>query len=188
VDPEGVDGRLGEATASPVAGDGVADWQGYRSWIERSADAAYAEFGLYQAAADRYQRLHERLGLALIVLSAVISGSLLESIGGSARDWQPVATAALSVVATVVAGVQGLIKPAERSAAFDKAAREYYAASGQAMAILFELTFTQDAKVVTNAMRRKLLELEGQHREVGVRAPRLPTRPSRRPRSADGER
>jgi hypothetical protein len=98
--------------AVPDEGD---RWTKYYAWIKAAADNNDTKYRQYLAAAAHYNRWHERLGVALVILSAIISGSLLETFGEGSDVWQKRGTALLSIIATVIAGIQGLIKPADRA-------------------------------------------------------------------------
>jgi hypothetical protein len=162
-------------TSIPTAAGNEEDsWEQFHTWVKNSADDSAKEHGTYLAAATHYERMHERLGIALVILSATISGSLIETFGGGSDAWQNRLTAVLSIVATVVAGIQGFIKPSERARRFRVTARQYLDLSGQSMAEWFQLEFGSAPHRVTEAIVRDWLQLERQNRKIGARAPSLP--------------
>jgi hypothetical protein len=114
-------------------------WADLVARAENAARMNAASAEAHFEAAERYEALHTRLGIILIVLTAMTSASLLQAIGEGSASWQKITAASLSALATAAAALQTFLRAAEKSKRHDRAARAYQAVCGELMGFLNDL-------------------------------------------------
>jgi hypothetical protein len=156
-------------------------WADLVARAENAARMNAASAEAHFEAAERYEALHTRLGIILIVLTAMTSASLLQAIGEGSASWQKITAASLSALATAAAALQTFLRAAEKSKRHDRAARAYQAVCGELMGFLNDLAMLPPGKQrrVTVVQRQGLSDADIRRRNVDGSAPRLPKRQRR---------
>jgi len=116
-----------EATESSNAAESEAGWRPEaEALLQHWRDRIYAAQSAYYLEATRYRRWHYLLGIAVVVLSTIVSSSAFAERGGG-FSLPTVMIGALGSLAAMLAGLQTFLKLSE-SAALHGVAAEGYAA------------------------------------------------------------
>jgi hypothetical protein len=100
--------------------------QTVRAFVEWKSRAARSTLA-HRLASKGFEKLHLRLGIPLVVLSAAVGLTVFATLEGEANFWLRVATGACSGVATVLAALQTFLDPQARGQAHARAAAGYAA-------------------------------------------------------------
>ena len=92
-----------------------ADTQGLIKTASKLCDKANAQRGAHYAASDHLRVGHYIIGVLLIVLSAIVSGSVLQASDGDPSQTLTIASGAMAVAVVILTSVQTTFKLGERA-------------------------------------------------------------------------